>query len=231
MGTAQLYIATIMSASHVSYQLNILSNCSLLFMIHHLVCSGSMHNITDRESASARMDDIQRSIENWEEKDINKQCYDFVKGTSFHTFRRPLMNVVIAFGSCHLVSFHALLMSLNVVIVFASSHFVSMYSLLRPLIMFIACGTCESVMRYWDAITTWIIWYSEGDLIIQEKGKDRERHAFLFDNMLILCKSTGRGRTVSSSPQDYRFKEKLLIKHLDVVDMEDTEGECISSAS
>ncbi|XP_067939422.1 son of sevenless homolog 1-like [Watersipora subatra] len=103
---------------------------------------GSMHNITDRESASARMDDIQRSIENWEEKDINKQCYDFVK---------------------------------------------------------------------------------EGDLIIQEKGKDRERHAFLFDNMLILCKSTGRGRTVSSSPQDYRFKEKLLIKHLDVVDMEDTE--------
>ena len=24
------------------------------------------------------MDDIQKSIENWEEKDINKQCYDFM---------------------------------------------------------------------------------------------------------------------------------------------------------
>ena len=31
-------------------------------------------------SASAIMDDIQKSIENWEEKDINKQCYDFVLG-------------------------------------------------------------------------------------------------------------------------------------------------------
>ena len=39
---------------------------------------GSMHHITDREISSAMMDDIQKSIENWEEKDINKQCYDFM---------------------------------------------------------------------------------------------------------------------------------------------------------
>ena len=52
-------------------------------VISWLLCydyySGSLH-IADRVSASAIMDDIQKSIENWEEKDINKQCYDFVLG-------------------------------------------------------------------------------------------------------------------------------------------------------
>ena len=63
----------------------------------------------------------------------------------------------------------------------------------------------------------------EGSLTIQEKGKDRDRHAFLFDTMLILCKPTGQRKNLSNA-QDYRFKEKLLIKHLDVSDLEDTEG-------
>lgn len=65
---------------------------------------------------------------------------------------------------------------------------------------------------------------AEGSLVIQDKNKkDRERYAFLFDTMLILCKPTGQRKNVPSS-QDYRFKEKLLIKHLDVADIEDSEG-------
>lgn len=61
--------------------------------------------------------------------------------------------------------------------------------------------------------------------MIQEKGKrDRDRYAFLFDNMLILCKPTGQRKNAAPSGQEYRFKEKLLIKHLDVTDLEDTEG-------
>jgi len=51
----------------------------LVIVKYSSTCSGSMHQ-TDRVTTSALMNDIQRSIENWEEKDINKQCYDFLLG-------------------------------------------------------------------------------------------------------------------------------------------------------
>jgi len=65
---------------------------------------------------------------------------------------------------------------------------------------------------------------AEGGIFIYEKAKkDRERYAFLFDNMLIMCKPTGQRRNTPSA-HDYRFKEKLLIKHIDVTDIDDTDG-------
>lgn len=54
-------------------------------------------------------------------------------------------------------------------------------------------------------------------MIVERNRKDRERYAFLFDNMLIMCKPT-------SQRPEYKFKEKLLIKHIDVTDIEDSDG-------
>lgn len=86
-------------------------------------------------------------------------------------------------------------------------------------------GTCKcyGCFRTYFILLRFLL--TEGSLVIHEKGKkDRERLAFLFDTMLVLCKPTGQRKNPTSS-QDYRFKEKLLIKHLDVADLEDTEGE------
>ena len=64
--------------------------------------------------------------------------------------------------------------------------------------------------------------FTEGSLAIVERNrKDRERYAFLFDNMLIMCKPT-------SQRPEYKFKEKLLIKHIDVTDIEDSDGKIVS---
>lgn len=79
-----------------------------------------------------------------------------------------------------------------------------------------------------------VLKFVEGGLIINEKGKkDRDRHAFLFDNMLILCKQTTgqRGKSTPSNVPEYRFKEKLLIKHIDVTDLDDTDGMLINYSS
>ena len=63
--------------------------------------------------------------------------------------------------------------------------------------------------------------FTEGSLAIVERNrKDRERYAFLFDNMLIMCKPT-------SQRPEYKFKEKLLIKHIDVTDIEDSDGKIV----
>lgn len=64
----------------------------------------------------------------------------------------------------------------------------------------------------------------DGTLSIHDKSrKERERHVFLFDNMVVLCKPTRR--SAPSANPEYRFKEKLLIKHIEVVSLEDSEGE------
>lgn len=64
-----------------SHTVNSWEHDSLNYPITYCISiySGSLHT-TDRVSASAIMTEIQKSIENWEEKDINKQCYDFVLG-------------------------------------------------------------------------------------------------------------------------------------------------------
>lgn len=65
----------------------------------------------------------------------------------------------------------------------------------------------------------------DGTLSIHEKSrKDRERHVFLFDNMMVLCKPTQRRGAAPSASPEFRFKEKLLIKHIEVVSLEDSDG-------
>ena len=53
-----------------------------------------------------------------------------------------------------------------------------------------------------------------------------ERHVFLFDGLIILCKQNANSkRTSGAGPfAEYKLKEKHLIRKVDVVDREDTEG-------
>jgi len=64
----------------------------------------------------------------------------------------------------------------------------------------------------------------EGVLYIHERprDRDRERFVFLFDNMMLMCKPSGPRK--ASAAQEYRFKEKYLLRNIDIVDVEDTDG-------
>lgn len=71
----------------------------------------------------------------------------------------------------------------------------------------------------------------EGVLIKISSGGKRysERKAILFDGVLLLCKSNNRRTSVSVGSQlvgglsEFKLKEKLFIRKVDIVDREDTE--------
>lgn len=71
----------------------------------------------------------------------------------------------------------------------------------------------------------------EGLLIKVSSGGKRcsERKAILFDGVLLLCKSNNRRTSVSVSSQlvgglsEFKLKEKLFIRKVEIVDREDTE--------
>ena len=52
-----------------------------------------------------------------------------------------------------------------------------------------------------------------------------ERYVFLFDQLIVLCKPNNPRRDSKAGPvAEYKLKEKFLIKKVEVVDREDTEG-------
>lgn len=56
------------------------------------------------------------------------------------------------------------------------------------------------------------------------KGKNTERHVFLFDALIVLCKQNLR-RTSTSTPQgEYKLKEKFNIRQIEVRDKVDNDG-------
>jgi son of sevenless-like protein len=71
----------------------------------------------------------------------------------------------------------------------------------------------------------------EGTLIKVSSGGKRcsERKAILFDGVLLLCKSNNKRTSVSVSSQlvgglsEFKLKEKLFIRKVEIVDREDTE--------
>ncbi|XP_059162267.1 son of sevenless homolog 2-like [Physella acuta] len=50
-----------------------------------------------------------------------------------------------------------------------------------------------------------------------------ERYCFLFDGLIILCKSNPRRTSGTGPVSEYKLKEKFLIRKIEVVDKEDTE--------
>nr|XP_053641752.1 son of sevenless homolog 2-like [Cherax quadricarinatus] len=65
----------------------------------------------------------------------------------------------------------------------------------------------------------------EGDLLkLGATGKKlTERHVFLFDGLIVLCKSNNRRSSVTGQIGEYRFKEKFLMRMVEILDREDTE--------
>ena len=56
----------------------------------------------------------------------------------------------------------------------------------------------------------------EGPLKFGPAGKKQsDRHVFLFDGLIVLCKTKG---------SEFKFKEKFLMRMVEVIDREDNEG-------
>lgn len=75
----------------------------------------------------------------------------------------------------------------------------------------------------WQSCSEFIL---EGVLAKQVGRKWSERNVFLLDGLIILCKqnTTNSKRTSGTGPfQEYKLKEKHLIRKVDIVDRDDTE--------
>lgn len=64
----------------------------------------------------------------------------------------------------------------------------------------------------------------EGDLhkLTAMGKKPTERHVFLFDGLIVLCKSNSK-KSSGTGQVGYRFKEKFLMRMVEILDREDTE--------
>lgn len=56
------------------------------------------------------------------------------------------------------------------------------------------------------------------------KGKPTERHVFLFDGLIILCKPNIKRSSVTYPTGDFKLKEKFHIRKVEIKDKDDTEG-------
>ena len=69
------------------------------------------------------------------------------------------------------------------------------------------------------------IFVSEGVLNKHTKNKSTtERHVFLFDGLIILCKQNLRRTSVTNPSGEFKLKEKFSIRKVEFRDKEDGEG-------
>ena len=51
-----------------------------------------------------------------------------------------------------------------------------------------------------------------------------ERHVFLFDGLIVLCKPNSRRSSVTGPVAEFRLKEKFQIRKIEIKDREDSDG-------
>ena len=66
--------------------------------------------------------------------------------------------------------------------------------------------------------------FSEGQLIKHTGKKQTERHVFLFDGLIILCKANLRRTSVTGPVGEYRLKEKFHMRKIEIFDRDDGDG-------
>lgn len=72
----------------------------------------------------------------------------------------------------------------------------------------------------WQSCSEFIL---DGVLAKHSRGKNTERHVFLFDALIMLCKQNVRRTSISGTQGEYRLKEKFHIRKIQVRDKEDTD--------
>ncbi|XP_076042569.1 son of sevenless homolog 2-like isoform X2 [Oratosquilla oratoria] len=66
----------------------------------------------------------------------------------------------------------------------------------------------------------------EGDLLkiqVARGKRESERHVFLFDALVVLCKSNNKRSSGTGQNGEYKFKEKYLMRMVEILDREDAE--------
>ena len=66
--------------------------------------------------------------------------------------------------------------------------------------------------------------FAEGQLIKHTGKKQTERHVFLFDGLIILCKANLRRTSVTGPVGEYRLKEKFHMRKIEIFDRDDGDG-------
>ena len=64
----------------------------------------------------------------------------------------------------------------------------------------------------------------DGVLNKYNRGRHTERHVFLFDALIVLCKPNLRRASVSGPQGEFKLKEKFNVRKITVRDREDCEG-------
>lgn len=72
----------------------------------------------------------------------------------------------------------------------------------------------------WQSCSEFIL---DGVLMKHAKGKPTERHVFLFDGLIILCKPNIKRSSVTYPTGDFKLKEKFHIRKVEIKDKDDTE--------
>ena len=73
------------------------------------------------------------------------------------------------------------------------------------------------------------LFFSEGNLKVQHVNKKiwSERYVFLLDGMILVCKKQRKRQTLTGNAHansEYSFREKFLIRKVDVIDAKEDES-------
>jgi len=77
----------------------------------------------------------------------------------------------------------------------------------------------------WLFVIFWFV--TEGGLQKVVGRRQTDRYVFLFDGLIILTKQNKSRISVTGPVGEYKLKEKYHVRLLDIIDRDDTDGECV----